>query len=195
MTDNYLKFVTVALFCAAGCTTITPTARLEPVGPNPTLTARNAGPGFLQVFSARERIPVDVNGEEFFYDNDYGRNAFLRYAAHTSYAIYAPDGRQVQQVRNNAGNMNNPDPSTVSLSPGVYEVVAAAEDYGDVTYPVRIPVVIEPGLTTRVHLDGQWSPAVCGKQQDKLVCLPNGHWAGWRSPRPVESPALSQANI
>ena len=182
MKDKYFKLLMPVLICTAGCATETRVTRLEQIGPDPALTSPNAGAGFLQVFSARERVPIDVNAEEFFENNDYGKNEFLHYPAHTSYTIHAPDGHLLQRVRN-ATEMNDASPTIVALAPGFYELKAVAEDYSYVTLPVTIPVHIEPGLTTAVHLDGGWNPAIFRKQDNEMVCLPNGHVVGWRSPK------------
>jgi len=195
MNGKCFKFLVPMLVGVAGCATVARVAQLDPIGPNPTLIAQNSGPGFLQVFSARERVPIDVNGEEYFYNEDYGKNNFLHYAAHTGYALYTPDGRLVRQVRNNGGDMHNANPTTVELAPGIYEVKAAAEDYDDVALTVSVPVVIESGLTTRVHLDGDWNPAASEKKASALVCLPNGRFVGWRSPKPDQLTPLSKVNI
>jgi len=196
MNNKYHKLLAPLLsICITGCATATRVTRLEPVGPNPALVAQNSGSGFLQVFSARERVPTDVNAEEFFHNNDYGKNDFLHYPAHTSYAIYTADGHLVRQVRNNGGNLNNANPTTVTLSPGVYEVAAAAEDSEGGTFSVRVPAVVEAGLTTKVHLDGNWKPAVSGQKRNGTVCLPNGNFVGWRPPKPNDSNSSLRVKI
>lgn len=181
------------LICAAGCVTDTRAILLRQVGPDPALTAQNSGPGFLQVYSARERVPTDVNGEEFFWNNDFGRNDFLFYPAHTSYALYAPDSHLLESVRNAKG-MYDGDPTLVKLAPGVYKVEAKAKDYDDVNWTVIIPAVIEPGLTTTIHLDGYWDRAISKRKSDEIVWLPNGDIVGWYSPKPEGSISTSRAN-
>jgi len=168
------------LICLVGCAAATQVAMLDEVGPRPTLVPQRSGDGYLQVYTARERAPIDVNAEEFFWNNDFGRNAFLHTAAHTSYSIYAPDGRLLERVRNTTG-MNDANPTLVKLPLGVYRVEAKAEDYEDVTVTVMVPVRIEPGLTTRVHLDGQWNTPMATKGSgNRIVRLPNGDPVGWR---------------
>ena len=138
----------------------------------------------MRVYSARERILIDVNAEEFVWNSDFGKNKFLHETAHTSYSIYAPDGRFLQRVRNTTG-MNDANPALVKLSPGVYRVQADAEDYNDVTLTVMVPVCIKPGLTTSVHLDGNWNPpAAIRRSGGKVVRLPNGDVVGWRLSNP-----------
>jgi hypothetical protein len=193
MKRKYLQFLLPVLIGAAGCATQAPVSVLKRVGPEPGQVARNSAMGFLQVYSARERVPTDVNAEEFFWDNDSGRNEFLHYVAHTSYILYGPDGRQLPRVSNATG-MNDPSPALVKLSPGVYMVEALAEDYDEVTLRVKVPVRIEPGLSTVVHLDGNWNPAISSKEGDEMVWLPNGHIVGWHAVKPGDAGHPTGAN-
>ena len=193
MNSKFLGFLVPILICTAGCATDTRVTLLKQVGPDPVLASQNSGMGFLQVYSARERVPIDVNAEEYFWNNDYGKNDFLFYPAHTSYALYAPDGQLLQQIRN-ANGMNDANPTMVKLSPGIYEVEAKAKDYDDVNWTGIIPVVIESGLTTVVHLDGNWNPAIPKKKSDEMVWLPNGHIVGWHSSKPGSTASPSGAN-
>jgi len=181
MNTKYVRFLLPLLVCA-GCASAGQATRLEPVGPDPALIAPHpkTGNGFLQVYSARERVPIDVNAEEYFKNGDYGRNDALYHPAHTGYVIYGSDGHRMQTVSNGT-DMNRADLATVELSPGVYQVQAKAED-GDATLTVMVPVVIEPGLTTVVHLDGKWRPACFPKPDERVVYLPNGQAVGWHSP-------------
>jgi hypothetical protein len=180
MNAKYLKFLIPVLLCAAGCATSQPVVMSESVGPRPGLVAKNSGDGFLQVYSARKRVPTDVNAEEFFWNNDFGRNEFLYRNAHTGYTLYAPDGRRLQWVPNSTG-MNDATPTSVKLPPGVYKIKAQAVDFSDVDLTVTIPVRIESGLTTSVHLDNRWHPST-GNKIGELVRLPNGHAVGWHAP-------------
>jgi len=55
-------------------------------------------------------------------------------------------------------------------------VNAQAKDYSW----VKVPVTIDRGRTTEVHLDGNWNlPADVPKT--KLVNVPNGNPVGWRA--------------
>ncbi|MGO9586331.1 MAG: hypothetical protein ACLP2Y_09065 [Limisphaerales bacterium] len=193
MNNKYFLLLIPILICAAGCATDTRVTLREEVGPDPALTPQNSGTGFLQVYSARERVPIDLNREEFFWNDDYGRNEFLFYAAHTSYALYAPGGRLLERVRN-ANGMNDADPTMVKLSPGVYNVEAEARDYDDVNWTVMVPVLIKPGLTTTVHLDGNWNPAISRKKGGEMVWLPNESIVGWHSAKSDDSIFPSRAN-
>jgi hypothetical protein len=67
----------------------------------------------------------------------------------------------------------------VSLPSGNYKVVAESTDYGQ----VRIPVLIQAGQTTRVHLEGKgsWKPKAAPSSPDELVCFPNGEIIGWQA--------------
>jgi len=190
MSNKYFILLTSILVSAAGCATDTQVTLLRQAGPDPALTAQNSGAGFLQVYSARERIPIDVNAEEFFWNNDFDRNDFLFYPAHTSYALYAQDGHPLESVRNARG-MYDGNPTLVKLSPGVYKVEAKARDSDAVNWTVMIPVVIEPGLTTAIHLDGYWDWAMARKKSDEIVGLPNGDIVGWHFPKPEGSISAS----
>lgn len=194
MKNRCFKFLMPILICTVGCATDTRVALLKPVGPDPALAAQSSGPGYLQVYSARERAPIDLNTEDFLWNNDFGKNEFLHWTAHTRYSLYAPDGHLLQQVRNSTG-MNDANPTAVKLSPGVYQVEAEAEDYNDVTLNVMVPVLIEPGLTTVVHLDGNSNTTIPRKQSDELVRLPNGNIVGWQTSTPDNSTPRVHANI
>ena len=77
-------------------------------------------------------------------------------------------------------------PLEVALQPGNYIVRSRANDY----LRVEVPVIIERGRTTRVHLDGDWKyPA--GTQMRELVSLPDGNPVGWRAKIPEEGPGSS----
>ena len=55
------------------------------------------------------------------WNNDFGKNEFLHWTAHTRYTLYSPDGHLLQQVRNTTG-MNGANPTVVKLSPGIYRL-------------------------------------------------------------------------
>ena len=80
----------------------------------------------------------------------------------------------LEQVRN-ANGMNDADPTMVKLSPGVYKVEAKAKDYDDVNWTVMVPVLIKPGLTTTVHLDGNWNPAISRRKATKWSGCPTDY--------------------
>jgi len=179
MKDACLTGLAIAALFTAGCASAPRIVSLDQVGPNPSAVPMNGQDGFLEVYSAREGVLVNVNGEVFAWNSDFGRNEFLHGTAHTDYSIYGADGRLVERVRNSAG-MNDSNPAMVRLAPGVYRVEAESEDYNDVTLPVVMPVSIRPGMRTAVHLDGQWNPGARARDYE-LVRLPDGRFVGWRS--------------
>jgi hypothetical protein len=149
-----LASIAGAWLCLTGCASQSRVVLLPPVGPAPAPTGRteSGSDGRLQVFSGRERAVEDVNMEEWRWNDDFGKNAFLYAPAHSDYSIYNSEGNLVERVRN-ARNEEDPQPAVVTLPPGHYEVKAEAEnDRG--TYNVRVPVVIRSGQTTTVRLAG-----------------------------------------
>lgn len=67
-------------------------------------------------------------------------------------------------------------PRRVTLPVGRYLVEAQANDY----FRVSLPVTIESGQTTRVHLDDKWKPPA-DTPKTELVWLPNDQPAGWQA--------------
>ena len=134
---------------------------LEPVGPRPLSSYRGKAHGFLKVYSA-----TDAHG-----DGD------TVYYPHTAYSIYSEDGKLVKKVRN-ANSSTDEEPDLVTLPEGSYAVEAEAEHQAS----VKVPVIIEGGRLTSVHLDGDWK----GKDVEEvdkadLVKLPDGEVVGWRA--------------
>ncbi len=127
------------------------------VGPNPAGLDHHARDGQLQVFS-------DLVGRT------EGDNP--TWYQHKDYTIYDQQGRRVEHVRNTVGYYAR-RPNLISLPPGKYVVRAEAKDY----LFVKVPVVIESGRITKVHLDGDWQPSAADKQE--LVSLPTGIPVGW----------------
>lgn len=139
--------------------------QLSTVGPDPAGRAWAGAKGGLQVFSATETranelVTVDYHG--YFHP-------------HSGYDVKDESGKTVRFVPNHASIMDE-WPEQVALPAGHYNVVAESARCGLVT----VPVLIEPGKTTVVHLDGNWWPSskTTAKQ---LVCLPNGESVGWSS--------------
>jgi hypothetical protein len=87
-----LLALTATSLCLAGWAAQPKGVTLPPVGPNPGTSTANLTEGSLQVYSARHRAQVDANREEFFWNNDFGKNDFLYEPAHTDYTIYGGDG-------------------------------------------------------------------------------------------------------
>lgn len=133
---------------------------LAPVGPDPESAVTAGSAGYLRVFSERE--PVMEGDDPVFYQ-------------HTEYRIYDTRGKLVKDVGNTNGHFDT-SPRRVALVPGHYTVKASAEDY----LTVLVPVVIERGRTTSVHLDDRWA---CPKEEpkDEFVFEPSGSPVGWRA--------------
>lgn len=104
---------------------------------------------------------------------------------HSDYNIYDLQGKLVKHVGNAIGRYEQA-PLEVALQPGIYLVRSRANDY----LRVEVPVLVERGRTTRIHLDGDWKyPA--GTQMRELVSLPDGNLVGWRAKIPEEGPGSS----
>jgi len=67
-------------------------------------------------------------------------------------------------------------PDEVPLAAGNYNIVAESTCCGLVT----VPVVIQQGKTTIVHLDRNWWPP-SKTDTNQLVFLPDGEPVGWSS--------------
>jgi hypothetical protein len=151
--------VSIAL---AGC--VSAPLALAPVGPNPAGRVNASAEGQLEVFS---KLQSHRDG------NEYDPNP--AWYQHTDYTIYDMQGDRVRHVFNSVGHYEEA-PSVTSLSPGEYVVVARAQGY----LRVEVPVVIEAGRATRVHLDAHWQvPA--GTPRAEVVQMPNGYQVGWRA--------------
>jgi len=138
----------------AGCGTANPpVAVLPPVGPDSIAPSEPASEGVLQVYSARIPADTDVNFEEFFANDDFGGALFPLEPAHTDYTIYTEAGQVFKHVHN-ARNLDDAQPALVTLPPGNYKIEAQAKDIDPGTLTVVVPVTIQAGRTTHVHLDG-----------------------------------------
>lgn len=173
-----------ALVCLVGCASPSPLAVSQAGGPAPTKHGQATGNSSLQVYSARVRIPVDLNEDEFLSNNDFGRNDFLYETAHTDYTVYSQDGKVLKEVRN-AWGPKDPEPAVVPLAPGTYKIKAKARGFGLVT----IPVVIEPGKLTTVNLQRDRQPVANSAAKADLVWLGNSRIVGWKAKEttPAES--------
>ena len=145
----------------AGCAS-TPTA-LSPVGPDPASQV-GAGPenskGYLEVFTATVKsMPVASDDPTSF-------------NLHSSYDIYSPSGKDIF-VANHASDMDE-GPDRVILPAGNYNVLANSTWCGQVS----VPVMVQKGRTTVLHLDDNWWPVTCSAS-NQLVYLPNGDAVGW----------------
>lgn len=134
---------------------------LSPVGPDAHGGAGTGTKGYLQVFTATEKsIPFASDDPTFF-------------NLHTGYDIKDAAGKTVQFVANHMSNMDE-SPDQVKLPPGTYTIVAESTCCGLVT----VPVIIEQGKTTVLHLDRNWSPP-SNVPTNQLVFLPDGGAVGW----------------
>ena len=138
------------------------TAALGTVGPKSATGHLTAGHGYLVVYSETQPMRLDKG---------------IPYYVHTSYAVQTAHGRRVRSVANHVGDMDEA-PQFVSLPAGAYQVLAHSTDYG----LVRVPVVIEPYQTTKVHLEGKgsWKPQPPPEQDAELVRFSDGEPIGWQ---------------
>jgi hypothetical protein len=168
-----------ALVCLVGCASAPRVVVDEPLGPSPTGVAQGTGEGSMVIYSARTPADVDVYTEEWRWNNDFGKNAFLYEPAHSDYTIYTPNGEVFKHVRN-ARDQNDDTPTVVKLPAGSYKVEAEAVNCDANRVKVLMAVVIKPGQPTLAHLEGDWNPM--GQFKDTEVAkLPCGRVIGWRA--------------
>jgi len=147
-----------------GCST-TPVA-LAPVGPDPVGFETTASTGALQVFSRVVERSDDQN---------QGGDGTSGWRRHTGYDIYDLQGKRMRHVRNAIGYYAE-SPKRIALPAGRYLVKAQAKG----SFWVNVPVTIERGRTTRVHLDNNWNP-MADAPKGEIVTMPNGQPVGWRA--------------
>ena len=163
-----------------GCASAPRVAVNQPLGPAPTTAAKGTGGGSIVIYSARTPAYVDMYQDEWRWNNDFGKNAFLYEAAHSDYTIYTQTGDVFKHVRN-ARDPNDDAPTVVKLPAGSYKVEAEAVNCDGNRVNVLMTVVVKPGQTTLAHLEGGWAPAgQFGETQ--LAKLPCGRVIGWRAP-------------
>jgi hypothetical protein len=163
----------------AGCSSVSKVVVAEPVGPGPMVGSHGSGNGSLMIYSARAPADVDVYTEEWRWNNDFGRNAFLYQAAHSDYTVYTQDGVVFKRVSNGRDSADDA-PTVVSLPAGTYRVEAEAVDCSSERVEVMFPVVVEPGQATVANLEGGWI-ASGAHGQTELARLPCGRAIGWRA--------------
>jgi hypothetical protein len=150
--------------------------------------------GALLVYSAKEQVDNDPNLTEILWDENDGRIDILHVPAHTDYTISSLSGKVFTRVLNATGP-DDPKPTLVTLRPGRYEVEAQAKTNAKdgETADVKIPVVVQSGKSTILHLEGDWKPAGHYSNSD-VVRLPDGQIAGWRAPeaQPVAEGRFAQ---
>jgi hypothetical protein len=99
--------------------------------------------------------------------------------AHRSrYTIRADDGKFSKEVVNHVDTFDE-GPVRVSLAPGAYHLTARAQRYGS----VLVPVVIQEGKTTYVHLDGAPHSDTGLSEGSDVIKLPDGQIVGWSATR------------
>jgi hypothetical protein len=180
MTHAYSFAAAGMLVLLVGCATAPKTAFIPPVGPAPRAASTGLKNGLLQVYSARQPSDISLPKEIFCWNDDFGRNDFLYEPAHTDYSIYSSDGKLIEHVRN-ARNYEDSHPAVLTLPSGLYTVKAQAEEEGGGTINLAVPVEVEAGKRTGVHVSGEWKPS--GHYTDsEVVRLPTGQIAGWRGP-------------
>ncbi len=124
----------------SGCATST--VLRVPLGPDPASASVGTADGTLKVYSAKEQ-EENVGFEE-------------PYNQRTDYYIYDSNGKEAEHITDNNKGRFEAVPRGIELSPGRYNVKAlAAVGLGEW---VTIPVVVESGRTTEVHLNGSWRP-------------------------------------
>jgi hypothetical protein len=166
----------------AGCASTPQFAELQPVGPAPAGPRKGCPVGRLQVYSAPQAEPIQMEGGEWWrWDTAYASKRLPRGIAHSSYLIRTNGGHLVEYVRN-AKSAMDPIPTVVTLPPGQYEVQAQAEAPDGSINRVLLSVVIQPGKTTVVHLVGNWKPHT-QYMNKQVVRLPDGQIAGWLASR------------
>lgn len=133
---------------------------LAPVGPNPACFQTTTGNGQLEVFSA---LSGHVEG-----DNP-------TWYRHTDYYICNYQGKGLEHVDDATGHYSQ-SPRIITLPAGRYIVKARAKGI----LRTDVPVVIKPGETTEVHLDGNWQPPAITSAME-LVNTPAGYPVGWRA--------------
>jgi hypothetical protein len=154
--NTILSVATAVL--VASCASAPPTIVHETIGPGPTIVNEEHN-GFLKVYSATESMADD---DGF---------SLLRY---TNYQIDAADGTFFKEVPN-----DDQEPTRVILPKGTYTVVAQSDTSGKVS----VPVAIETGKTTVLHLEREkdWKDVAAGIRSADLVRLPNGQPIGFRA--------------
>ena len=154
--NTILSVATAVL--VASCASAPPTIVHETVGPGLTVVNEEHN-GFLKVYSATA------------WTTDDDGPSLLKY---TNYQIDAADGTLFKEVPN-----DDQEPTRVILPKGTYTVVAQSDASG----MVSVPVAIETGRTTVVHLEREkdWKEAPAGIGSADLVRLPNGQPIGFRA--------------
>jgi len=179
---------------AAGCASAHKVVVQDTVGPCHRVAASDASEGSLLVYSAREKAPLSIQAETFFWNADFGKNEFLYGTALSDYTIYGQDGTVLEQVRNGR-DASGSTPAEVQLAPGHYTIEAEAERGGGMTMTVVIPLVVEAGQITAVHLEP--TPEIPAEATDpgRVVMLADGRIIGCRAEQLVSQHVSSAAPV
>lgn len=150
-------FVIAVMFMLAGCASA-PVILSSPVGPNHYGRPDGTENGRLEVFSSMEG-QIEGDNPTWF--------------QHTDYRILTAKHQPFKHVWNKVGYYTQ-EPRVVSLPAGKYLVDAQSTDF----FSVEVPVVIQQGKLTTVHLDGKWMPPA-GASKAEIIYLPQGCAVGW----------------
>jgi hypothetical protein len=166
--NRWQIYYAVVLLAAAtlwsGCAISPREMVLEPVGPRSIQSMALNDTGTLVVYSAYDVTAAGVG------DYEHRRH-------YSDYKILSPDGKLLQIVHDDSNTVLR-EATPVILPAGLYHVVAQANGYGVVT----VPVVIEKGEVTVVHLEGGGPREnVIAHNQPDLVRLPDGRIVGYRA--------------
>jgi hypothetical protein len=151
-----MLIATSGLWLLAGCSSAP--IKLGPVGP--VQSSMDAPSGWLKVFTATKTVP---EGDATYYYPHYG------------YRIYTESGNFFEFVPNHLGDMDQ-SPALVKIPAGKYVVAARSEPYNMVTVPIKI----EAGKTTEVHLGAHWK-VPSNVPTNEIVYFPDGRPVGWKS--------------
>ena len=163
----------VAALTLVGCATPLTTIQTA-VGPNPHSAKQSSPQGNLEVFPAwvQAAIPEGMSPMALTVIPP-----FPSYEK-AGYSIYDAKGRLVKNVGYNDYSEPSLTQRVIPLTPGAYRIETLASA-GSGNWTV-VPVVIEAGKTTRVHLNGRWEPPA-HTPASELVYLAAGFPIGWRA--------------
>jgi hypothetical protein len=159
-TQQIINLLAVLLLCGS-CGTPRKTALTTPVGPSPSAVEHSRETGGLIVYTA-----LDLDGGHPDSDS----------RPHSNYKIFTQDQKLLHKVSNRVGT-HFVEPVVISLAPGAYCVEARAAGFGY----VQVPVIIQAGKRTAVHLDGSELSTVNKVSPTEVVSLPDGLVVGWKA--------------
>jgi hypothetical protein len=165
MKKIYILALMATAILYAGCASEQNPVALDAVGPAQLSKPdpATADQGTLVVYSA-------ANPQPDFGARDPYRQVF------SNYEIYSTDGRLLKKIHNNDDTMLQ-RPVGVGLPAGKYTVQARANGYG----LVSVPVMIQAGQNTVVHLEGGSNYGNHTASDTNMVRLPDGQIVGWRA--------------